>query len=108
MSTELKIPSGGILVRIMPANISPPLAESQSPPPTDVTPQRTRVTTRVLKKIKEAGVNRISAEKEGDDIKIEPFTPTDNTWFYTDEQHSNHTNWTNYKPGNGRQADPKK
>ena len=112
MSTELKIPSGGILVRIMPADsspppppdISPPLA--QSLPPTDVTPQLRPVTTRVLKKIKEAGVNRISPDD--DDINIKPFLPTDDTWIYDDEQHKNATNWKNYKPSSGRPMDPNK
>jgi hypothetical protein len=65
------------------------------------------VTTRVLKKIKEAGVNGIYPDDDDDD-NIKSFQPTDDTWFYTDEQHSNATNWKNYKPSNGRQTDSKK
>ena len=109
MSTELKIPSGGILVRIMPADSSPPPADispppAQSPPP----PERKSVTTKVMKKISEANANVIYAVEKDANGKNLSIEPTDDTWIYLDEKNSNPINWENYKPSSGRPMDPKK
>ena len=110
MSTELKIPSGGILVRIMPADsspppadISPPLAQSLPPPP-----ERKSVTTKVLKKIKEANPNAIYAVEMDDKGHNLSITPTGTTWFYNDDKYSNPVNWQNYMPSSNRPMDPNK
>jgi hypothetical protein len=105
MTTELKIPSGGILVRIMPADFSP-TEQAQSQSPADVTPQRTPVTTQVLKMIKKVDGINIYPVEEG----IDPISPEDDTWFYADEQKSNAKNWKihKYKPRIGQQVEPEK
>jgi hypothetical protein len=103
MTTELKIPSGGILVRIMPADISP-TEQAPSQSPTVVIPKQT---VRLLKEIKKVDPNNIYPVEENG-IEIEPFSPSDSTLFYTDEQKSDPTSWTKYKPANGQAADDKK